>query len=163
MPYAFPAATPQQDQSAEDGGAPPVYGYQGVFIETLDGKTVSAQAVDQTFNPASSIKLATALIALRTFGSDHRFTTGFWTDGSFDKASGQIVGNLYVMGSYLFREIFSERRFVVASSPNTTFYRAFDIPARHSRLTLTAEPPVAATIATLPLVAMPAGAASSGP
>ena len=95
---AFPAATPQQNQSTEDGGAPTVYGYQGVFIETLDGKTVSAQAIDQPFNPASSIKLATALIALRTFGSDHRFTTGFWTDGSFDKASGQIVGNLYVTG-----------------------------------------------------------------
>jgi hypothetical protein len=42
-----------------------------------------------------------------------------------------VVGNLYVIGSYLFREIFSERRFVVASSPNTPFYRAFDIPARH--------------------------------
>jgi D-alanyl-D-alanine carboxypeptidase/D-alanyl-D-alanine-endopeptidase (penicillin-binding protein 4) len=95
---SIPAATQQQNPSTDEGGAPPVYGYQGVLIETLDGKTVSAQAVDQTFNPASSIKLATALIALRTFGSDHRFTTGFWTDGSFDKLSGRIVGNLYVTG-----------------------------------------------------------------
>jgi D-alanyl-D-alanine carboxypeptidase/D-alanyl-D-alanine-endopeptidase (penicillin-binding protein 4) len=59
---------------------------------------VSAQATDQTFNPASSIKLATALVALRTFGPNNRFTTGFWTDGPFDKASGTIQGNLYVTG-----------------------------------------------------------------
>lgn len=96
-PPAFPAATPQPYPSTDDG-APQVYGYQGVLIETLDGKTVSAQSVDETFNPASAIKLATALIALRTFGPNHRFTTGFWTDGSFDKATGQIVGNLYVTG-----------------------------------------------------------------
>ena len=68
------------------------------MIETLDGKIVSAQAVDQTFNAASAIKLGTALIALRTFGSAHRFSTGFWTDGLYDKATGQIVGNLYVTG-----------------------------------------------------------------
>ncbi|MGH9931456.1 MAG: D-alanyl-D-alanine carboxypeptidase, partial [Pyrinomonadaceae bacterium] len=61
-------------------------------------RTVSAQAVDQTFNPASSIKLATAFVALRNLGPNHRFNTGFWTDGSFDEASGQITGNLYVTG-----------------------------------------------------------------
>ena len=59
---------------------------------------MSAQAVDEAFNPASSIKLATALVALRNFGPNHRFSTGFWTDGSLDKASGQIMGNLYVTG-----------------------------------------------------------------
>lgn len=80
------------------GNVAPIYGLQGVLIETLDGKTVSAQAADQTFNPASSIKLATAFVALRNFGPNHRFTTGFWTDGSFDKANGKIVGNLYVTG-----------------------------------------------------------------
>jgi D-alanyl-D-alanine carboxypeptidase/D-alanyl-D-alanine-endopeptidase (penicillin-binding protein 4) len=86
------------NQTTNDDSVAPVYGLQGVLIETLDGKTVSAQAVDQTFNPASSIKLATAFIALRTFGPNHRFSTGFWTDGSVDKASGQILGNLYVTG-----------------------------------------------------------------
>jgi D-alanyl-D-alanine carboxypeptidase/D-alanyl-D-alanine-endopeptidase (penicillin-binding protein 4) len=95
-------ATPQQTQittgGATDQGLAPVYGVQGVLIETLDGKTVSAQAADRTFNPASSIKLATALVALRTFGPNNRFTTGFWTDGAFDKASGTIQGNLYVTG-----------------------------------------------------------------
>jgi serine-type D-Ala-D-Ala carboxypeptidase/endopeptidase (penicillin-binding protein 4) len=98
----FPAAVPQQspttNENATEEGQERVYGLQGVLIETLDGKVVSEQAADQAFNPASSIKLATALVALHTFGPNYRFTTGFWTDGSFDKASGQIVGNLYVTG-----------------------------------------------------------------
>ena len=97
-----PVAGPQQPSSQGDNetsrGLAPVYGLQGVLIETLDGKVVSAQAADQGFNPASSIKLATALVALNTFGPNYRFTTGFWTDGSFDKANGQILGNLYVTG-----------------------------------------------------------------
>jgi D-alanyl-D-alanine carboxypeptidase/D-alanyl-D-alanine-endopeptidase (penicillin-binding protein 4) len=91
-------AAPTQPQSTSTVPLAPVYGLQGVLIETLDGKIVSSQAVDQGFNPASSIKLATALVALQTFGPQHRFATGFWTDGSFDKASGQILGNLYVTG-----------------------------------------------------------------
>ncbi|MEP6569935.1 MAG: D-alanyl-D-alanine carboxypeptidase [Acidobacteriota bacterium] len=92
--------SPQQSpiQTTSDDGPAPVYGLQGVLIETLDGKIVSAQAADQRFNPASSIKLATAFVALHNFGPNYRFTTGFWTDGSFDKASGQILGNLYVTG-----------------------------------------------------------------
>ena len=96
-----PTVTTQQQsqiQTTTDDAPAPVYGLQGVLIETLDGKIVSAQAVDQAFNPASSIKLATALVALRNFGPNHRFSTGFWTDGSLDKVSGQIMGNLYVTG-----------------------------------------------------------------
>src|ERR1700674_5114406 len=91
-------STLQQTQTASNGELTPVYGLQGVLIETLDGKTVSAQSVDQAFNPASSVKLATALVALQSFGAQHRFATGFWTDGPFDKANGKIVGNLYVTG-----------------------------------------------------------------
>jgi D-alanyl-D-alanine carboxypeptidase/D-alanyl-D-alanine-endopeptidase (penicillin-binding protein 4) len=97
-PLAAPQQTPTTTVDENDRGLPPVYGVQGVLIETLDGRMVSAQAVDEAFNPASSIKLATALVALRNFGPNHRFTTGFWTDGSFDKANGQITGNLYVTG-----------------------------------------------------------------
>ena len=91
-------AAPQETQTTTDSGLPAVYGIQGVLIETLDGKIVSEQAADQGFNPASSIKLATALVALHTLGPNYRFTTGFWTDGSIDKASGTIHGNLYVTG-----------------------------------------------------------------
>ena len=95
-----PVTAPQQTQiqTTPDSAPAPVYGLQGVLIETLDGKIVSAQAVDQAFNPASSVKLATAFVALHNLGPNHRFTTGFWTDGSLDKESGQLVGNLYVTG-----------------------------------------------------------------
>jgi len=69
-----------------------------VLVETSDGKVVSAQSVDQTFNPASAVKLGTALVAIQNFGPQHRFTTGFWTDGSINKTNGELQGNLYVTG-----------------------------------------------------------------
>jgi D-alanyl-D-alanine carboxypeptidase/D-alanyl-D-alanine-endopeptidase (penicillin-binding protein 4) len=90
-PQPSPSATPQTE-------ARPLYGLQGVIIETIDGKVVASQSPSQTFNPASTIKLATALVALRTFGPDHRFATGVWTDGQLDKATGIITGNLYISG-----------------------------------------------------------------
>jgi len=69
-----------------------------VLVETLSGKVVSSQSENQLFNPASAVKLATALIALRTLGPQHRFSTGVWTDGLLDKSTGTINGNLYVSG-----------------------------------------------------------------
>src|SRR6185369_1616679 len=47
---------------------------------------------------ASAVKLATALVALRTLGPDHRFATGVWTDGILDRSTGTINGNIYVSG-----------------------------------------------------------------
>jgi serine-type D-Ala-D-Ala carboxypeptidase/endopeptidase (penicillin-binding protein 4) len=98
LPATAPQQSPSPTSEGSDDGAATIFGVQGVLIETLDGRIVSEQAADQSFNPASSIKLATALIALHTFGPNYRFTTGFWTDGSFDKANGEILGNLYVTG-----------------------------------------------------------------
>jgi D-alanyl-D-alanine carboxypeptidase len=93
VPVPSPSpATAQQNEVA------PIYGLQGVLIETVDGKSVSAQSADQALNPASAIKLGTALVALQTFGPQHRFTTGFWTNGSFNEQTGEIQGNLYVTG-----------------------------------------------------------------
>src|ERR1041385_7483747 len=93
-----PAASPSPSPSPSPENARPLYGLQGVLIETLDGKVVSAQSENETFNPASTLKLATALIALRTLGPDHRFATGVWTDGTLDKTTGVLSGNLYVSG-----------------------------------------------------------------
>ncbi|MBC7929173.1 MAG: D-alanyl-D-alanine carboxypeptidase [Rubrivivax sp.] len=76
----------------------PTIGHQGVLVETLEGLTVREQAPDAAFNPASAVKLATALAALRTFGPKHRFATTFWITGSFDKATGTVTGNLIVSG-----------------------------------------------------------------
>jgi serine-type D-Ala-D-Ala carboxypeptidase/endopeptidase (penicillin-binding protein 4) len=99
-PPAKPVSSPagviaQQPESSDE---PLVYGLQGLLVETLDGKTVSAQAADQAFNPASSIKLGLALVALHNFGPQYRFTNGFWTDGTLNKTTGELTGNLFVTG-----------------------------------------------------------------
>src|SRR5687768_12932609 len=95
-PQPSPQALPQPSPTPENGR--PLYGLQGVLIETLDGKVVSAQNENEHFNPASTLKLATALVALRTLGPEHRFATGVWTDGVLDKTTGVLTGNLYVSG-----------------------------------------------------------------
>ena len=71
---------------------------RGVLVETLDGRTVVQEFPDQQFNPASAIKLATALAALRTFGPQHRFSTVVWTNGTFDQATNTITGDLIISG-----------------------------------------------------------------
>ena len=76
----------------------PLYGVQGVLVETLDGKIVSSQNENEQFNPASTMKLATAYMALKTLGPDHRFATAVWTDGQLDKTTGVLSGNLYISG-----------------------------------------------------------------
>lgn len=90
-----PSPTPSASPTPEER---PLYGLQGVLVETLDGRVVASQSPDQLFNPASAVKLATALVALRTFGPQHRFGTGVWIDGTLDKSTGIVTGNLYVSG-----------------------------------------------------------------
>jgi D-alanyl-D-alanine carboxypeptidase len=95
----IPVASPQPSPAASPTEtARPLYGLQGVLIEALDGKVVSSQAENEQFNPASTLKLATALVALQTLGPDHRFPTGVWTDGVLDKTTGALYGNLYISG-----------------------------------------------------------------
>jgi D-alanyl-D-alanine carboxypeptidase/D-alanyl-D-alanine-endopeptidase (penicillin-binding protein 4) len=76
----------------------PIEYRQGVLVATPDGKVVMEQGADQTFNPASTVKLATALQALRTYGPDYRFTTAVWTTGTFDNATGTLNGDLVISG-----------------------------------------------------------------
>ena len=96
-PVVTPSPAPAVAEDTPEQDA--IYGLQGVLVETLDGSTVSTQAADDAaFNPASALKLATALVALRTFGPEYRFSTGVWTDGSLDKATGTVNGNLYISG-----------------------------------------------------------------
>src|SRR5688572_32614338 len=65
LPQASPAASPAEGETAR-----PLYGLQGVLIETLDGKVVSSQGENEQFNPATNLKLATALVALSTVGPE---------------------------------------------------------------------------------------------
>ncbi|HET9479717.1 MAG TPA: D-alanyl-D-alanine carboxypeptidase, partial [Pyrinomonadaceae bacterium] len=96
LPQLVPSPSPSPTPATES--VRPLYGVQGVLVETLDGHIVSSQSENDQFNPASTLKLATALVALKTLGPDHRFATAVWTDGQFDKATGVINGNLYVSG-----------------------------------------------------------------
>ncbi len=94
-----PSPEPSPSPTASPGEtARPLYGVQGVLVETLDGQIVSSQAENDQFNPASTMKLATALVALKTLGPDHRFATAVWTDGQLDKTTGSLNGNLYISG-----------------------------------------------------------------
>lgn len=71
----------------------------GVLIETLDGKrTLASLNADVTFNPASLVKLATSLVALKKLGANYRFQTRVLVDGQVD-AKGTLQGRLYVQGS----------------------------------------------------------------
>ncbi|HKG79000.1 MAG TPA: D-alanyl-D-alanine carboxypeptidase [Pyrinomonadaceae bacterium] len=94
-PQEAPQASPQASPAETTR---PLYGLQGVLIETLAGTVVSSQAENEQFNPASTMKLATALVALRTLGPEHRFATGVWTDGVLDKTTGSLNGSLYISG-----------------------------------------------------------------
>jgi len=96
LPASQASPSPSPTPAVEEGR--PLHGLQGVLVETLSGKVVASQLPDQQFNPASAVKLATSLIALRTLGPQHRFATGVWTDGLLDKSTGTLTGNLYVSG-----------------------------------------------------------------
>lgn len=95
VPTLPPPATPN---AADELLPTPVFYRQGVLVQTLDGRVVMEQAADQPFNPASTLKLATALDALRTYGPEYRFTTVLWTNGAFDEATGTVTGDLVVSG-----------------------------------------------------------------
>ena len=73
-------------------------GHSGVLVESLDGNVVVDSMSNFAFNPASNVKIATSYAVLKTFGPDYRFQTGVWTDGSYEKETQTIHGNLYVSG-----------------------------------------------------------------
>jgi D-alanyl-D-alanine carboxypeptidase/D-alanyl-D-alanine-endopeptidase (penicillin-binding protein 4) len=72
---------------------------QGVLIESLDGNQTFADLnADTAFNPASVMKLATSLVALEKFSPSHRYRTNFYADGTVDKTTHTLVGDLVVEG-----------------------------------------------------------------
>lgn len=97
LPPSASDSAPAEDVLPQTDEQPTV-SHQGVLVETLEGVVVREQAADQPFNPASAVKLLTALDALRTFGPKHRFATTFWITGTFDKTTGTVNGDLVVSG-----------------------------------------------------------------
>src|SRR5438445_12346228 len=94
------AVVPPAEKSTQDTGSTrpayltSVHGLQGVLAETDDGATVAAQSVDDKFNPASSIKLATTLVAFKPCGPNYRFVNSLWTNGKLDAMTGTLHGDL---------------------------------------------------------------------
>lgn len=81
---------------AERGEQPETH---GVLIESLTGdRTFASHNVDEAFNPASLIKLATSLIALKKLGADFRFQIRVYAEGETD-STGTLRGRLHVAGS----------------------------------------------------------------
>jgi D-alanyl-D-alanine carboxypeptidase/D-alanyl-D-alanine-endopeptidase (penicillin-binding protein 4) len=73
-------------------------GRHGVLIETFDGtRVLAAHNPDAAFNPASLIKLATTLVALRQLGAGYRFETRVYTEGEVGD-DGTLRGKVTVAG-----------------------------------------------------------------
>lgn len=95
---AAPVAKPSFDVAAWYGARDERAEEHGVLIESFDGQRVfAAHNADVEFNPASLIKLATSLVALKTLGADFRFQTRVFVDGKVD-GKGTLQGRLYVAG-----------------------------------------------------------------
>jgi D-alanyl-D-alanine carboxypeptidase/D-alanyl-D-alanine-endopeptidase (penicillin-binding protein 4) len=73
-------------------------GYSGLLIESLDGNVVVESNANFAFNPASNVKVATAYAVLKTFGPEFRFLTNVYTDGTIDRTTGTLNGNVFVSG-----------------------------------------------------------------
>ena len=68
---------------------------QGILIESLDGRSVFADLNSSVgFNPASVIKVATSFAALSKFGPEYHFETAFYADGTINKKTHVLNGNL---------------------------------------------------------------------
>lgn len=65
---------------------------QGVLIETMDGDRLVAHNEERLYNPASVLKLATALAVLEKYPAEHRFRTVFVVEGLI--VDGVVDGNL---------------------------------------------------------------------
>ena len=99
QPAASPTPTPLpfEGLTARAAARPTLFRH-GILVEEADGDVIIEQGVNQSFNPASAIKLATALHALRTLGPNHRFDTAIWMVGTFDRMTGTVTGDLVVSG-----------------------------------------------------------------
>jgi D-alanyl-D-alanine carboxypeptidase/D-alanyl-D-alanine-endopeptidase (penicillin-binding protein 4) len=71
----------------------------GVYVETLDTREPIA-AFNETalFNPASVMKIVTSIAALDRLGAEYRFRTEFYASGELDRKTGELMGDLVVVG-----------------------------------------------------------------
>ena len=82
-----------------DAAAPTLHQHQGVLVETARRATsCMEQAADQAYNPASAVKLAPRSPRCAPSAPKHRFATAVWINGTFDKATGTVTGDLIISG-----------------------------------------------------------------
>ncbi|MEZ5332431.1 MAG: D-alanyl-D-alanine carboxypeptidase [Thermoanaerobaculia bacterium] len=67
-------------------------------VEGLDGDLISSRSGNEAVNPASVVKIATALFALTALGPDHRYETAFALEGAVEPDSGVLRGDLAIAG-----------------------------------------------------------------
>jgi serine-type D-Ala-D-Ala carboxypeptidase/endopeptidase (penicillin-binding protein 4) len=92
-------APPEFDAAAWYAGRAEDPNLHGVMIETLrPGRVVAAHNADKLFNPASLVKLATTLVALRRLGPDYRFKIHAYAAGGL-RPDGTLDGDLHFAGS----------------------------------------------------------------
>ena len=99
---AVPAPTPEPAPAFDvlrwytERGADPAR--HGLLVQSADGRvTLAEHNPDVTYNPASLVKLATSLVALRRLGKDFRFVTKVFIEGEVDK-NGALRGRVVVAG-----------------------------------------------------------------
>lgn len=77
---------------------PAIGGNRGILVETENGRLITQNFADVPLNPASNIKLATALASLKMFGAKYRFPTNVSITGTVDLATGTLDGDLIIDG-----------------------------------------------------------------
>src|SRR5579883_2640356 len=99
---APPSQTTQQPPNASPTPQPtplfPLTPNEGVIVETENGQLILSQAADEYFNPASAVKVATALVAIHKLGADYHFVTNVFTNGALDATTGTLNGDLFISG-----------------------------------------------------------------
>jgi serine-type D-Ala-D-Ala carboxypeptidase/endopeptidase (penicillin-binding protein 4) len=73
--------------------------HQGIIFETLDGRPLLTYNAECAFNPASVVKIATSATLIERLGPEYRFPTAFFTNGTLDRDTGILDGDLIVVGS----------------------------------------------------------------
>jgi D-alanyl-D-alanine carboxypeptidase/D-alanyl-D-alanine-endopeptidase (penicillin-binding protein 4) len=69
-----------------------------LLVQSADSRaTLAEHNTDVGYNPASLVKLATSLAALKRLGKDYRFETKFYVEGEVDK-SGVLRGRIVAAG-----------------------------------------------------------------
>ncbi len=68
------------------------------LVRTPEGTVLSARGADTPCNPASVLKLGTALFVLDRLGPGHRYETTFAITGTLDHRTGVLSGDIVVLG-----------------------------------------------------------------